>query len=413
MVEGLIWQEFLKTDQRRRFMPCPHCAKPVVLAWSKSYTTFKLSGCEAFATWDKEAKRKDGSWDLDRVEQSARFECPHCGGHIKDGHKSRMDRAGEWKPTTIAARGYRGWHLSSLYASSPETSVGRLARKFLMAKNSLNGLQGFINGDLAEPYQSQDTMQERIELVTASAEIKADQQKLMTVDCQEGSPHFWFAIRNWSATETIGIQAGAADTWEELRSIQTAQKIPDVGVIVDSGFGARSDADVYVNCARFADWFTQANGRRLAMGWMPAKGMPGRKRWHHKKTGNSLPWFLGTVDPFTGSAHAGDCSMNLLEFSGDFFKDILATLRSGKQTPKWSISDELNRTIGEEYWRHMDAEVKTGVFNRLSGTTRYEWRARSKSWPNHLLDCEVMQLVGACFFGILQLETLAEKKDGR
>jgi len=61
--DGLIWQEFAKTDQRRRFMPCPHCGKLVLFAWSKAFTVFPLTGNEAFIKWDSKARRpKDNSW---------------------------------------------------------------------------------------------------------------------------------------------------------------------------------------------------------------------------------------------------------------------------------------------------------------------------------------------------------------
>jgi phage terminase large subunit GpA-like protein len=35
LVEGLIWQEYLKGDQRRYFVPCPKCKKEVLFAWSR------------------------------------------------------------------------------------------------------------------------------------------------------------------------------------------------------------------------------------------------------------------------------------------------------------------------------------------------------------------------------------------
>jgi phage terminase large subunit GpA-like protein len=69
----------------------------VVLAWSKEYTVLPKTGAEAYVVWDKEAKRGDGSWDLDRVERSARFRCPHCAGDILDAHKTWMNRNGIWK----------------------------------------------------------------------------------------------------------------------------------------------------------------------------------------------------------------------------------------------------------------------------------------------------------------------------
>lgn len=401
LVTGLIWQEFLKTDQRRRFVPCPLCGKLVVLAWSKNYTVFKLTGAEAFIYWDKEARREDGSWDLDRVERSAHALCPHCAGHIRNDHKTRMDRDGCWQPTAQAARGYRGWHLPSLYASSPETSFGRLAVKFLQAKKSLLGVQGFINGDLAEPYQAQDTLGERIELITSRLDVIAEWKKLMAVDCQQKAPYFWRVVRAWNGGDSHGLDAASCSTWEELRETQTKHGIRDVAVFVDSGFGARSDSDVYSNCVRFGEVIPSENGRMTAIGWMPSKGMPGRKKWKDTETGLLIPYYVARVDPFTGTADAGQVEMNLIEFSADFFKDVLQSLREGKAGSKWSVTED---AATEDYWKHMDAEVRTAVFNKNFGTTKHSWMPRSKHWPNHLFDCEVLQVVGAAFFGLLKLE---------
>jgi hypothetical protein len=401
LVEGLIWQQFLKSDQRRRYLPCPHCGKFVVLIWSKQYTVFKCDGSEAVARWDKEAKRADNTWDLDRVERSARYECPHCGGHIQDAHKTIMDRNGEWMSTAPAARGYRGWHLSSLYAASSETNVGKLAVKFLQAKNSLVGLQGFINGDLAEPYQSQDTLTDRVELIrTTKAELTAEWKPLLTVDCQAKAPYFYYIVRAWNGGDSNGIVAGTCDAWEDLRSIQQAHHIPDWWVGVDSGFGARSDADVYLNCARFGEFEPRKNGRPLHVGWLPMKGMPGRKRWKDREKGVMLPYYDREHDPFLGSSDAGQVSIVLLEFSGDFFKDILDALRKGKSGKSWSVSQEM---ATDAYWRQLDAERKEARFNKITGVTRHEWTPRSKHWPNHWGDCEVESVVLATYLEFFEI----------
>ena len=392
LITGAIWQEFLKTDQRRRFLPCPHCRRFVVLIWSKNFTVFPLTGNEAVVAWDKESRRDDGSWDLDRVERSARFECPHCGGHIRDGHKTAMDRGGEWRPAAPAARGYRGWHLPSLYAASPESNVGKLAVKFLQAKRSLLGLQGFINGDLAEPYMSQDTIGERTELVTSRLEVKAEWRKLLTADCQAKSPLFWYVVRSWDGGNSEAIEAGHCDSWADLRARQLANGVQDAGVFVDSGFGAMSDAEVYRECAKWCEHIPGKQGRPpLLVGWMPCKGMPSRKRWRTDK-GATAPHTRRPLDPFMGTSYAGACEIELLEFSGDFFKDILANLRK-KIGYKWSVTDAV---ASDEYWKHLDAEVKEPVFNAKTGHTNHIWKQRSKHWPNHWLDCEVMQIAAAC-----------------
>lgn len=400
MVEGLIWQEFSKGDQRRYFVPCPLCGKFIVLAWSAQYTVLPKLPELSYVVWDKEAKRPDGSWDLDRVVRSARVRCVHCGGDIADGHKTRMLAGGEWRPTAKAELGFRSRHLPSLYACSPETTFGKMAVRFLQAKQSLMGLQGFINGDLAEPYESQDRQAERVELITEKMDITDGAASLMTVDCQASSPHFWYVVRQWAGGNSHGVAAGSCDTWEDLREIQLKHSVKDVGVVVDSGYGARDDAEVYRSCARFCERIPTETGRPELIGWMPAKGMPTRRRWKDDATGLMIPYYMRKIDPYVGTADAGSVAMSLFEFSGDFFKDVLESLRGGKGGFTWAVSESV---ATEDYWRHMDAEIKTAVHNKKTGRTTWQWAKRSARWPNHLLDCEVMQVAAATFYGVFTI----------
>lgn len=405
--EGLIWQEFLKGDQRRYFVPCVHCGKFVVFAWSAPFTVFKKTGDEAYVFWSREAKRADGTWDFDVVKQTAHAKCPHCAGKINEADKSKMVRRGEWRATNPnAPRHFRSRHLPSLYASSPQTSFGALAVRFLQAKASLTGLQDFINGELAEPYQSQDRQSERIELITQRIEVTAEWQSILSVDCQGRAPHFWYVKRNWNGAESVGIESGSCDTWDELRSIQNrpGATVPDSRVIVDSGFGARSDADVYATCAGFGELIQRGHGiKPLHLGWLPAKGFPVRKRWKDPDSGLLVPYYLRGIDPFLGTANAGRVEMSLFEFSGEFFKDILEAMRRGKGGSKWSV---LESAATEEYWRHLDAKIKTALLNKRTGQTTHQWALRSAHWPDHLDDCEIMNTAYANF---CQLFTLPEQ----
>lgn len=398
---GLIWQEFLKGSQERYQVPCPHCSKFVVLCWSKSFTVFKLTGNEAFVQWDKEARLDDGGWDLERVERSAHCVCPFCGGEIEDGHKTRMVRDGRWVATNAsAAVSFRSRHLPSLYASSPETSFGKLAVKFLQAKRSLMGLQGFINGDLAEPYVSQDTVGQRTELVRASIDATVEAKPLMTVDCQAVAPYFWYVVRSWCGNgSSTAIDAGSLDTFEEVRAKQLEHGVDDCGVMVDSGYGARSDSEVYRHCASFGEILQQAAGRAIHLGWMPSKGFSSRKRWKDPNTGLMLPYIARAIDPFVGTAQQGLVEMALLEYAGDAYKDILQELRKPGQM--WAV---LQSVSTEEYWRHMEGEMKKAVFNRTNGRTTHQWVTRSKTWPNHMFDCEVMQVALASYIGLFQIQ---------
>jgi hypothetical protein len=314
-----------------------------------------------------------------------------------------MVRRGEWRPTRACSGSFRSFQISSLYAASRETTFGKLAVKFLTQKSSLLGLQGFINGDLAEPYSLQDRQSERLEMVSAQRDTTGDNWKtLMTVDCQAKSPHFWYVVRSWSDGDTVGKAAGSADTWEELRDIQARHDIPDICVCVDSGWGARSDADVYEACARHSLAVpSPKSGRSVLLGWMPAKGLPGRKRWRVKDSNVMLPYFVRGVDPFDGTTRAGETELSLIEFSGDFFKDILESLRKPDAKIKWTVSQD---AATEEYWRHLNSEIKAAVVNPTTGRAHFVWKLRSQHWPNHMGDCEVMQVVMAVYFGLLQLD---------
>jgi predicted RNA-binding Zn-ribbon protein involved in translation (DUF1610 family) len=414
--EGLIWQEFVKGDMRRRFLPCPSCGNHVVLAWSKAYTVLPVLGCEAFIVWDKEARRDGGGWDLERVERSARAECPHCGAHILDSQKTAMDRGGEWRPTSKhpPAAGFRSYHLSSLYAASPETTFGRLAVAFLQAKNSLLGLKGFINGNLAEPYEAQDTLGDRVEIISpkpsseAKPETATKATRLMTVDCQAKAPYFWYVVREWRAGECEGIAAGSADTWEELEEIQRKNAVEEIHVGVDSGWGARSDSEVYERCVAHVVDFQQRDEKLpLAIGWTPLKGSPGRKTWKHAD-GTQRPWWVTEVDPFEGKSQSGRVNMQLLHYSGDILKDVLQGLRRKQGTFRWMVRDGV---ATETYWRHLDGEVKKAVRNMRNGRVTYQWAPRSKHWPNHLGDCEVNQIALALALKLFVIPTQPETNE--
>lgn len=403
---GVIWQELLKTDLRRRFVPCPHCNKFVVFAWSSQFTILAKTGAEAYVTWDKEAKRKNGTWDLDRVVASARAQCPFCGGHILDTHKTRIDRAGEWRSTRQAAPGYVGFHLPSMYSVGIETSFGQMAKRFLLFKQGLQGMKGFINSDLAEPDLQQELQSERVELVTKAETLKEkDVPLLLTCDVQMRAPFRWVVVRRWNKGNSEGIFAGHCDGDDEVRDIQLRYGIPDSAVMLDSGFGAKSgDAGIYRVCAEHSEiieGFRENKQERLCLGWVPAKGQGEYKRWHDKETGNQVPYRMVRLDPFLGTSEAGLVQIELFEFSASFFKDILDTLRKGKSHYTWSVLEEV---ATPEYWKHLSGQHKMPIEHKVTHIVRPEWVKRSRHWPDHLFSCEVMQVSFAAYLGLFSID---------
>lgn len=397
--EGLIWQAMLRGDLRRFFVPCPSCGKFIVLAWSREYTIFKITGDEAFIRWDAEAQH-DGAWDMERVRRSARAECPHCGFHIRDEHKPKMLAAGEWRPTrTSASAAFRSYHLPSLYSVAPECNFGAMAVRFLELKQQVNpaAIQGFINGDLAEPDMSQ-AKQANFNILISN-EINGDTETIMTIDCQAKAPHFWWVVRRWNVEtgESTAIDCGSAETIEELDEIQKRHEVADERVVIDSGFGARTDIEVYRLCAERGQ--PQNGGPpQFILGWIAAKGQEGNKQWRDEETGAQVPVVLTNVDPFVGTSRGGQFLVGLMQFSADKIKDIHAMLI---ERGLFRASERV--MASEEYNMHNRAEVRAVIVRK--NKTRWGWMKRHHTIPDHLRDCEIMQVAFAMLLGLLDAGT--------
>lgn len=227
-----IWPNLMRSDLRRRFLSCPFCNSEgryrdllgrhsvsegnlkgwFVLVKDKQFTVLPDKMADGTAIplaelrWDKEAKRLSGEWDMDRVIRSARFECPHCGGHVRDGHRLWLDRNGVWIPTRAALR-HRGYHINCYYGPHAangtdfESSYGGMAKKFIDAGET-GKMRDVINLDLAEVHVSQEAS---VGSITVNAEkiAGADWHTLMTCDFQKLWPFIWFLIQRWSSFKLL------------------------------------------------------------------------------------------------------------------------------------------------------------------------------------------------------------------
>lgn len=236
---GQGWQCLLRSDFRLRFLPCPHCNSEyrnrelleahsvsesnlkgwMTLAWNDQFCVLpdRFSFSEgrapqvplmiprAHVVWDAEAKRKDGSWDKNRIVNSVRLECPHCKGHIRDEQKIWMDANGVWIPTRDSM-GHKGYHLSALYAPPLVSREQDPIHKSLLAGRALKFLdaqeeglmKNIINSMLAEVDVAQEHGRGRIEMNSVPL-AQPDWVPLLTADFQKLWPHIWFVVRNWCA----------------------------------------------------------------------------------------------------------------------------------------------------------------------------------------------------------------------
>lgn len=123
-----IEAEFLRSDQRRFFVPCPKCGEMQWLKWAQM------------------------KWE-DNDPQTARYECEHCGERFEELHKPAMLRCGEWRATAPGDGRTAGFQLSGLYSPLGWFSWADMVEEFLRAKADAPALKTWLNTRAAETWE--------------------------------------------------------------------------------------------------------------------------------------------------------------------------------------------------------------------------------------------------------------------
>jgi phage terminase large subunit GpA-like protein len=401
---NLFWQEVVRGDMRRYFVPCPHCGRMQALRWGDEHSRGGVK-------WPVNAKRPDGSWDLERVKLETRYECenPECPGAPWDD-ATRLaaveDPRGEWRPTKAALPGYRSYLLNGLYGHNASRKVGRLAAKFLSARATgfLLDRQDFWNSDMGEVWEA------KIEEVNVRklADLELDYMRgdvpegvrldglILGVDVQR--TRFRWVLRGftWSGSLYL-LDFGWAPTWADLDAIERDYRQRCGGVwraIVDMNFEDRRQEvreQVYA---------------RQARGWVLADGVEYSAERVKVDRENVL---LGGK----GGGQKAYCVR--LVISTYDFKCELEARYAGKlrnwylfRLGRHGLLDQANdQEIAEyaEYKKEILDESRVPRARKQRGLPGDEFRPRTKQ--NHAGDCEVYILA---FFWALRARRNADQR---
>lgn len=240
-IKGLsrIEADFNASDQRRLFMPCPHCG---------------------FFDW---IRWENIRWGDDPTDP--RLLCVACGVLIEERFKTAMHERAEWRPTAKGDGGRTiGFHLSALYAPLGWQSWAGIVHEFLESKKEPLKLKTFINTILGETWEEKgdafDWGDLKARLEDYGAEVPNGVGILVgSVDVQ-GDRLEW-ACKGYGAGERSWLIAnGQVDgdpakdmTWLELDKELTqtfehasGRKLPMRAIAIDSG-GLHTDM-VYKFC---------------------------------------------------------------------------------------------------------------------------------------------------------------------
>jgi phage terminase large subunit GpA-like protein len=216
---GLITKEFEDGDQRRFYVPCPHCGRHQVLSWPNLH-------------WDSE--RIQTAADM-RLAREAWFDCVHCAKRIEQKDKARLLGGGIWVPRRCTVEDWvggdrerdrvehRSYHLWAAY--SPWLDWWRLAASFLKAKaEGPAEMMDFTNSWLAEVWEdrlehvgdealhacveqrAQGDVPEDVLVVTAAVDVQLDRLE--------------WSVQGWGRDEETWVLAtGRAKTFDELTDV--------------------------------------------------------------------------------------------------------------------------------------------------------------------------------------------------
>ena len=336
--------EFLASDQRRYFVPCPDCGHEQVLVWGQ-------------LRWDGDAPPE--------------YCCTGCGVLIPETHKFSMVQAGRWIATNPGPA-TRGYHLNAMY--SPWVTWGELRDEFVAAGNDPGKLQVFVNTALGETWEDRgnlgpaEGLMGRREVYETSVPAGV-RYVTMGVDVQPD--RIEYVARGWGAGEeawlldrgillgdpTIPEEVGGS-VWAQLSTARTRWGVQ--ATCIDSGFNADS---VY----------RYAKPRYLQRVWVTRgysePGKPLVTRRPSKNNRAKCPVFYVGTD--TGK------------------DSIYGRLKIALQGPLyWHFP--IAECAGRDYFEQLTAEKK--VRKQVNGrwTTAYVCPPGRR---NEVLDCEVLALV--------------------
>lgn len=351
-----VWRRFGACAQYEYRIPCPHCGEPSVWSWQ-------------MVKWDKDA---DGVGDA----STARMECPHCGGIVRDGGPASSVQlaSGSWELVSGDPKnGKVGYRITGLM--SPWMPLTGIVSEWLAATQTrdVDRLRTFIQDRLAEPWEDRpaawhDTSAaapgfSRFELepdhstiryLTAGVDVQRDRVEVSIWG-------YGVSMESWAISHHILTgDVLSARVWDDVRALLTAPvRIADgregrvFAACVDSGDGY-STQTVYRFCSELAKC------RVVAI-----KGVGGE----------NVPMVASPSRTPTGTP--------LYKLGVDRLKRVIYD-RLGIQTvgPGYiHIPDSL----GGEFWEQLTAESPETVVEHGRTVTRW----RKTRTRNEALDCAV------------------------
>jgi phage terminase large subunit GpA-like protein len=254
--ESRIEREWMLSDQRHYYVPCPHCGHEQPLEWRDSggRPDIRPGRNDWRVVWEKEdIKNGDEIVEVRHRPETAVYICRSCACTIEETHKAAMLAAGRWVKHNPKSR-RAGFHIPGLI--SPWVRWSELAEKWLSVKDEDELRKTFFNTKLGLLYVSSGEDVDFHRLANAdrrdayAAEVPMGGGLLtMFIDVQDD--RIECDVRGWGAKEEswhIRIERfygdpDLDDVWQRAEALLTKSWAHESGAelrirvcMVDSGF---------------------------------------------------------------------------------------------------------------------------------------------------------------------------------
>ncbi|MFZ1057693.1 MAG: phage terminase large subunit family protein [Candidatus Rokuibacteriota bacterium] len=377
-----IEREFLASDQRRFFVPCPHCGE-------KQWLKFEHL-----------------QWEKGKPETVA-YACEHCGGLFEERHKTTFLSEGEWRPTSTAADpSVAGFHINGLYSPLGWLSWQQIAQEWEAAQGNDDLLKAFKNTVLGETWQEKGdapdwkrladrkeghllgTVPQEVLFLTAGVDVQRDRIEV----------HVWGwgrGLKSW-LTDVLIFEGNTSEesVWDKLNGTlgmtwerEDGRMLQLSRLAIDTGDGMTTSM-VYAWVRRVAD-------RRV----IAIKGMRGFDRSapvsgptfvdvneRGKKIKRGLQLWMVSVSVFKSETYR---FLRLERPTDD-------EINAGEEYPDGFIYIPAGTT--DEWLKQLTAEQLVTKQNRRTGFKTLEWQQLRDR--NEALDCRVYARAAAWRMGV-------------
>ena len=379
---GEFYESFIAGSCSEWQVRCPECNEhwPMVLSQLR---------------WDGEgSKLADGKYDLARIRNTVRYECPACHVMLKDDPRVRRSIANSGfylNQNSAPDPRVKSYHWNAL--TVPWVSWDTIASEFLKAEYSrklgdYSPLAEFVRKRLGEFWDMREFQSEEVNLSGSFAmEEPWDQEfrRYMTVDVQRD--YFRVVVRLWAQNgDSRLFYAGELHTWQQLIDLQKRFNINDSRVFVDCGF-ERYQGEVYRQCAD-NHWFAVKGDKSQFFTWTIMDKRTGRAQ-QVRRPYSQIQYIdsgVGLARSAGRGARKADLAKRIV-WCSDPNKQILHSLRAG-QGALWQIAHNAPKW----YFKEIQNEVFVIEKDKKTGKNKAFFK---KLGENHSFDCEAMQVLAA------------------